>query len=661
MHRTVSSVTVALGLFGATVAVTGVTLAAPGSSPPAYAASPVTDVGPPTVSTDVGPVLAAGAVAPAAVPMAAAPLAAAPKKQCSVTDSRLREMSGLVVTRNGYIVINDSTDQDSRKRVFYLNKDCDVTREVRYSGAGPFDTEDLAVSPDGNTLWIADTGDNITSRERRKRVAVWSMPINGSKSPVLHRLAYPDGKPRDAEALLIGDDNLPLIITKVTSGKAEIFTADGALKTGDTEPVPMKKLGDIELPKTDTENPLSTFGRVAITGAARSPDGTRVALRTYADAFEYDVQNGDIVTALTTTTPRVTPLADPFGEAIAYSTDGKTFLTVSDAGHLDDNEPVDILSYTPSTEGPKNLADDPDAVKNAAGRSWFDGLTLDDITYLIATVGVLGALLVGAGIFGILRARKRPVPAGKSRDGDDDDDDPSRKDDGFGPKDRGRGAVYGGAQSGPVYGGPAKGDRPEGARSGAVYGGGRPAGANGSRPAQGGGVYGGGGGGGRSGDQGGRSGGEGGPVYGGGRPGGGGRPAQGGGGRPPQGGGGRSGGGVYGGGGGGGRAGGPPGGGGRSGGAPGGGAPGGGRGGGMPGGGGRGGGAPGGGGGRAGGMPGGGRGGQPGGGRAEPPRRGGPGSEPDHRGRRSGRYREDGDEPYGQMPGGNYGYRGDRY
>ncbi|MEU5550960.1 hypothetical protein ABZ738_14430 [Micromonospora sp. NPDC047793] len=636
MHRTVSSVTVALGLFGATVAVTGVTLAAPGSSPPAYAASPVTDVAPPAASTDVGPVLAA---APAAVPAAVVPLAAAPKKQCAVTDPRLRELSGLVVTRNGYIVINDSTDQDSRKQVFYLNKDCQVTRAVPYSGAGPFDTEDLAVSPDGRTLWIADTGDNITSRQRRERVAVWSMPISGNKSPVLHRLAYPDGKPRDAEALLIGNDNLPLIITKVTSGKAEIFTADGALKSGDTEPVPMKKLGDIELPKTDTENPLSTFGRVAITGAARSPDGARVVLRTYADAFEYDVQNGDLVAALTTTTPRVTPLADPFGEAIAYSTDGKTFLTVSDAGHLDDNEPVDILSYTPSTEGPKDLANDPDAVKNAAGRSWFDGLTLDDITYLIATVGVLGALLVGAGIFGILRARKRPTPAAKSRDGDDDDDDPSRKDDAFGPKDRGRGAVYGGAQSGAVYGGPAKGGRPEGSRSGAVYGGARPAGANGSRPAQGGGVYGGGGGG-RSGGEGGRSGGEGGPVYGGGRPGGGGRPAQGGGGRS-------GGGGVY--GGGGGRAGGPPGGGGRGGG-------------GAPGGGGRAGGAPGGGGGRAGGMPGGGRGGQSGGGgRAEPPRRGGPGGEPDHRGRRSGRYREDGNEPYGQMPGGNYGYRGDRY
>ncbi|MDG4792371.1 hypothetical protein [Micromonospora sp. WMMD1082] len=547
MLRTVSSVTVALGLFGATVAVTGAALAAP--DPSSAKAAP-----------SVAPVTAAG------------------KKQCSITDSRLREISGLVVLKSGYIVINDSTDQDSRKRVFYLNKDCQVARDgVRYSGAGPFDTEDLAVSPDGKTLWIADTGDNVTSRQRRERVAVWSMPINGSKQPTLHRLSYPDGKPRDAEALLIGDDKLPLIITKVTAGKAEIFTPDGKLRSGDTEPVPMKKLGDITLPKTDTENPLSTFGRVAITGAARSPDGSRVVLRTYADAFEYDVANGDIVGALTTGTPRVTALADPFGEAIAYSPDGKTFLTVSDAGHLDDDDPVDILSYTPSTEGPKNLTDDPDAVKSAAGRSWIDGLELNDIMYLIAAFGVLGALLVGAGIFGILRARQRPAPAGKSRDGDDADGPGSAQD-------RGRGGVYGGAPGGGVYGGSPAGDPSGGARSGPVYGGGRPAG-NGARPGQGGGVYGGGG----------RPGGDGAPVYG--RPGGG-RPA---------GGGGRPGGGVYGGGGG-----------------------------------------------RAGGQPGG------GGGRAEPPRRGGP-AEPDYRGRRSGRYREDDSEPYGQVRGGNYGYRGDRY
>ncbi|MFF5179209.1 hypothetical protein ACFY2Q_14415 [Micromonospora sp. NPDC000316] len=566
MRRVVSSVTVALGLLGATVALAGVAVAAPapGQSEP-----------------------------PAVTPG---------KKLCTVADERLRELSGLVATKSGYIVINDSTEIPARKRVFFLDSKCKIAREpVQYSGAGPFDTEDLALSPDGKTLWIADTGDNVTAKERRKRVALWSMPVAGTSKPVLHRLSYPEGKPHDAEALLIGDDGKPLIITKVTSGKAEIYTPAAALKTGDTDPVPMRKVGDIALPATETDNPLNTFGRVAITGAARSPDGARVVLRTYADAFEYDVAGGDIVGALTTGKPRVTPLADPFGEAISYTPDGKSFVTVSDGGQFSEDDPVDILSYQPSTSTAVPLAADA-AAKPAASRSWFDGLSFDEITYLVGAVGVVGLLLVGAGIFGIVRARRRPPTAGSERsDPDDEPVDPVGRGnvDGRPAADDRRGGVYGGGApaGGAVYGAGAGRGGPAPA-AGAVYGGGRPAAADGGgygapRPGAGGGAGGGGvyGGGGRA------------PGAGGG----GGRPA-GGGGRPPGGGGGRPGGGVYGGGGQ------PP------------------------------------------------SGGPAGGGRAEPPRRGG--QDPDYRGQRSPRRRDEDApvDPYGQYPGGRRGpHRGDRY
>ncbi|MEV4464527.1 hypothetical protein AB0J51_12955 [Micromonospora echinofusca] len=574
MRRAVSSVTVVLGLLGATVACTGVALAA----------------------------------APAS---AASSLAAAPgKKRCTVTDERLRELSGLVATKSGYIVINDGTEVESRKRVFFLDAKCGISKEpVRYSGQGPFDTEDLALSPDGTTLWIADTGDNVTSRERRERVALWSMPVDGSKRPVLHRLSYPEGKPHDAEALLIGDDGTPLIITKVMSGKAQIFSPAEKMKSGDTPPVPMKKVGEISLPETDTDNRLGAPGRVAITGAARSPDGARVVVRTYADAFEYDVTDGNVLAALTGGKPRVTALADPFGEAITYSPDGKTFLTVSDGGQLDEDAPIDILGYTPSTEGAKPVAGGGETPKKA-GQSWVDGLSLSDITYLIAAVGVIGALMVAAGVFGILRARRRPAPVrgddGPDRDDALGDDRRAPADDDFvAPGDRGRG-VYGGAPSAAVYGGPAggRGGRPP--AGGGVHGGARPAGGGvygGARPAAGGGVYGGG----RP-PVDGPPPGLGGPPpggrrQGGGRQGGGAGDRQGGGGRQ---GGGRPGGGVYGGGG----------------------------------------------------QPGGG---VYGGGRAEPPRRGG---EPDPRGQRPVRRRDDGPEDgrgYGNVPGGGRGYRGDRY
>ncbi|MFI0796549.1 proline-rich domain-containing protein [Micromonospora rubida] len=498
MRRAVSSVTVALGLLGATVALSGSALAAP---------------------------------APAAV----APQPTPGKKLCTIVDDRLREISGLVATKSGYVVVNDGTDVESNKRVFFLDTKCKLAGEpVRYSGKGPLDTEDLALSPDGEKLWIADIGDNITNAQRRERVAVWSMPADGSAKPVLHRLSYPEGKPHDAEALLIGDDGRPLIITKVASGKAEIFTPSGKLKTGDTEPVPMTRAGDVSLPKTNTPNLLNTIGRVAVTGAARSPDGTKVVLRTYADAFEYDVSNGDIVGALTGGKPRVTPLMDPFGEAISYTPDGKSFVTVSDGGELAPDDPIDILGYGPSTTGAEVLTGDAaGSPKPAAGKSWMDGLSLDQITYLIAAVGVIGALMVGAGILGIVRARKRPVPAGAPKSGPDvPERDEFPLDDGPGEPghghpaeglppggDHSRGGVYGGVPAaGGVYGGGPAAVGPPQAPSREVYGGG-------GRP---------GGGGGRPGGRGARP--QGGEVYGGGRPAGGGYGDQPAGGQPPGGG-----------------------------------------------------------------------------------------------------------------------------
>ncbi|WP_431918356.1 hypothetical protein [Micromonospora wenchangensis] len=471
MRRAVSSVTVALALFGAAVAPAAAAGAAPVSAVPAGMAPPVTGAGP----------LAVGA----------GPLAAAPgKKKCTITDERLRELSGLVATKTGYIVVNDGTLQESRKRVFFLDTKCKIAKEpVKYSGDGPFDTEDLALSPDGKTLWIADTGDNVTSRERRTRVAVWTMPVTGSKQPVLHRLSYPERKPHDAEALLVGADGLPLVITKVPSGKAEIFTPEAKLDPdGNTEPVPMKKVGEITLPKTTTDNPLNIIGRVAITGAARSPDGSRVVLRTYADAFEYDVSGDDIVAALTTGKPRVTPLADPFGEAISYTPDGTGFVTVSDGGELAPEDPIDILGYTPSTKGAETVEGAAGA-KPAAGKSWYDNLSLDQITYLIGAVGVIGALLVGAGIVGIVRSRRRAATAGD--DPDDPDDDVFTS--GAVSRAEGRSAgdgphaaepVADRPRAGGVYGAPAAaGGAPARPAGGAVYGGGRPPAGAGAAPA----------------------------------------------------------------------------------------------------------------------------------------------------------------------------------
>src|SRR5262245_39668271 len=85
-----------------------------------------------------------------------APSAAAGKPVCTIDDSRLMELSGLVATRTGYIVINDKPDTNvaSRDKIFYLDRSCRVVDTVSYAAPGSRDPEDAALQPDG-TLWVA--------------------------------------------------------------------------------------------------------------------------------------------------------------------------------------------------------------------------------------------------------------------------------------------------------------------------------------------------------------------------------------------------------------------------------------------------------------------------------------------------------------------------
>jgi hypothetical protein len=247
---------------------------------------------------------------------------------CTITDDRLVELSGMTATGDGFVVVNDSSTQPSRKRIFYLDLQCEVTDTRSYSGNGPRDPEDMGLAPGGKTLFIADIGDNDGTRGT---VSLWTMPVDGSEPPVLNRLTYPDGR-HDAEALLFNGDGTPIIITREL-GKAGLYSPSGPLQPGTARGVPMTKLGEVTWPRTSTPNQYlpGPLAQMMITGGATAPDGSKVVLRTYSDAFEWDVSNGDVIGALTRGRPRSTPLpGEPRGEAITYSPDGGSFLTVSE-------------------------------------------------------------------------------------------------------------------------------------------------------------------------------------------------------------------------------------------------------------------------------------------------------------------------------------------
>lgn len=322
---------------------------------------------------------------------------------CTIDDPQVTEVSGLVATESGFVAENDSNVQRSRVKIFFLDQRCKLVRSVSYP-TNALDPEDLAVAKDG-TVWVADIGDNTPlsggSGTRRSSIALWSLPPGGNR-PVIHRLVYPDAQPRDAEALLLSGDGTPVIVTKQPAG--EVYVPTGPLPANNAEGMPLRRVGTFTPQNTGTPNPLGFLGVSLVTGGAVSPDGTRAVVRTMSDAYEFDVVGGDVAAAITTGTPRVTPLPnEPQGEAITYSTDGRSLLTCSDQPRT-----ATIRRYTPAAAVPASPA--PSARPSTAPaandrRSWTQRLTLRDLTWVVAGVGGLGVVFIVVGLVAIRRSR----------------------------------------------------------------------------------------------------------------------------------------------------------------------------------------------------------------------------------------------------------------
>lgn len=329
---------------------------------------------------------------------------------CSITDPRLLEISGLVAFDDGgYAVVNDSTLFADRKGVFFLDQNCQVQEQIGYP-TPELDPEALAWDREADILWVGDVGDNFetTGQQPRPSAAYWRIDLGGDRTAVIHRFIYPDGQGRDAEALVLDGDGTPVIVTKSVTGTAELFRpTELRPSSGPADTAPLEPVGEVTLPEPETEvvHRLGAAGRRLVTGAANAPDGSAVVLRSYTDAFEYEVTDGDVVAALTGGEPLITPLPEePLGEAISYTADGEQFLTVSEVPEESDYTPA-LLGYTPTAPPAPTSPPEPAAgTGSGSGGGLFNDL--QDILNLIAAVGVLGVLLVAAGVFGIVRARR---------------------------------------------------------------------------------------------------------------------------------------------------------------------------------------------------------------------------------------------------------------
>lgn len=332
--------------------------------------------------------------------VAAAQPGGGPEELCRMNDKRIGELSGLVSDGSRWYATNDG---GTKITVWVLGRNCQVERTIA-NPADPLDIEDLARDPSG-ALWLADIGDN---QKKRPTVALHKLDPDGES--VLYRLSYPDG-PRDAEALLLGRDGVPHVVTKAVLGPAAVYRPAGPLTS--PGPTALTRVGEVRLNSTDTQggppNVPHAIGSAVVTGGAVSADGRVVAIRTYTDAYLYSAPDGDIMAALGREPIRVPLPNEPQGEAIAFAPDG-TLLSASEGVGQPIRAVADAVARVPQATNtaparetpaePRAEFTDPGA-NPAAGRD--DEYSSDGVA-VVPGIGIAVAVIVGLVLFG--RRRK---------------------------------------------------------------------------------------------------------------------------------------------------------------------------------------------------------------------------------------------------------------
>ncbi|SEC25809.1 Esterase-like activity of phytase [Amycolatopsis tolypomycina] len=323
------------------------------------------------------------AVLGGAVPAWAAP---APEPLCTMKDSRIGELSGLVSDGSRLYAINDG---GSKVQVFVLGRDCKV-QKVLTDRTDPFDVEDLARTPDGR-LWLSDTGDN---QKGRLTVALLEMSPEGKVT--LRRLTYPDGQ-HDTEALIMDKAGTPYLITKDILGEARVYRPSGPLTS--PGPTTMEKVGTVKIATTDTQGgPVGSIGSVLVTGGASMPDGSAVALRTYTDAYVYAAPDGDVLAALQRNPVRIPLPGEKQGEAIAFDPDGTLISGSEGVG-----QPLRTVRGAAALAASAAPTSDGTSATSAGG----GGGSPDGGGVPVLPAAGIAVAVVGLGWFGFSRLRRR--------------------------------------------------------------------------------------------------------------------------------------------------------------------------------------------------------------------------------------------------------------
>ena len=250
----------------------------------------------------------------------------------------VRESSGLAVSRAHAGVFWTHNDSGDEPRLYALDASAGLVATIDVGGAEARDWEALDVGPcpgaPGGQAWclyVADTGDNGRERDH---VTVYVVPEPDPSEAAGRvealgsiRLRYDSGR-YDAEALAVTPAGEIVLATKGRAPRMWVFriepgAAAAALASGEVITVGPGVALPIE--------PDFGLGRW-LTGGTIDREGTILALRTYTEVYFYAWPMGE--TPLEAAPTCFLGLIEPNGEAIAFTNDGRLFLSSESPGPL---------------------------------------------------------------------------------------------------------------------------------------------------------------------------------------------------------------------------------------------------------------------------------------------------------------------------------------
>lgn len=265
--------------------------------------------------------------APETPPSTEAPFATA------VNTGRLRgadisEASGLVASLRFPGSMWTHNDSGSDPEVFLVDSTGSSQSVIVLQGITNRDFEDIA--RDGNTILVADIGDNRAVRDEVSIISFMEPQSLGNQSvtPIaIYRMTYPDG-PRDAETLLVDPITRDWYIITKRESSVRVYRY----------PYPQNHSQIVMLERVPGVLPMTS-----VVGGDMSPDGSEILAKTYDDVYYWKRQGGEPLSETLMRPPAKAPYkSEPQGEAIAFTLRGSGFFTTTEEGS---NEPQWMKFY----------------------------------------------------------------------------------------------------------------------------------------------------------------------------------------------------------------------------------------------------------------------------------------------------------------------------